>query len=217
MANDQQVPWYQQGILNWQPQSINSQPLGGYGFGFQGLGSVPQSDILSKGFDFSSESGEAMQATSAKNSAQRADAGAGSLIKAMDLIKSMRGDGGTDSGKRQNEGIPLPGSESTRLRYSARGVPYYTTNVSPTSGSDFTTNSSWYIDTKGNKVWEKPTEEQEIKASRWIQELERHKAAGKLPAGEEERRRGMIIRELGQQGRIEEEERKKRISSFLGQ
>jgi hypothetical protein len=217
MADDQKIPWYQQGFTNWQPQNINPSPLGGYGIGFQGLGSVPQSDILSKGFDFSSESGEAMQATSAKNSAQRADAGAGSLIKAMDLIKSMRGDGGTDSGKRQNEGIPLPGSENTRLRYSASGVPYYTTNVSPTSGSDSFTNSKWYIDTKGNKVWEKPTEEQETRAAWSIKQLERDKAEGKLPAGEEERRKGMIIKELGQQGRIEEEERKKRISSFLGQ
>jgi hypothetical protein len=217
MATKQEIPWYQKGF-DFQPQNINPSPLGGYRMAFQGFGSMSQADILSRGMLPSSE--EAMQASSlrpAKNSAQKADAGAGSLIKAMDLIKSMQGGGATDSRKRQNEGIPLPGSENTRLRYSASGVPYYTTNVSPTSGSDSFTNSKWYIDTKGNKVWEKPTEEQETRAAWSIKQLERDKAEGKLPAGEEERRKGMIIKELGQQGRIEEEERKKRISSFLGQ
>lgn len=95
--------------------------------GFQGLGSVPQADILSKGFGFSSE--EAMQASSlnpAKNSAQMAEGGASSLVKAMDLISSMSG----GKEKAIDQGIPLPGSESTKLRYSASGVPYYTTSVS---------------------------------------------------------------------------------------
>lgn len=127
MANDQQVPWYQQGILNWQPQSINPKPLGGYGFGFQGLGSVPQSDILSQGFGLSSE--EAMQGSSltpAKNSAQMAEGGAGSLVRAMELIGAMSG----GKEKALDQGIPLPGSESTKLKYSASGVPFYTTSVS---------------------------------------------------------------------------------------
>jgi hypothetical protein len=127
MANDQQVPWYQQGILNWQPQSLNTKPLGGFGMGFQGIGSVPQADILSQGFGFSSE--EAMQGSSltpAKNSAQMAEGGASSLVRAMQLISSMSG----GKEKAQDQGIPLPGSESTKLKYSASGVPFYTTSVS---------------------------------------------------------------------------------------
>jgi hypothetical protein len=88
---------------------------------------IQQPDILSKGFGFSSE--EAMQGSSltpAKNSAQMAEGGASSLVRAMQLISSMSG----GKEKAQDQGIPLPGSESTKLRYSASGVPYYTTSVS---------------------------------------------------------------------------------------
>jgi hypothetical protein len=88
---------------------------------------IQQPDILSKGFLPSSST--AMQATSlnpAKNAAQRAEGGASSLVRAMQLISSMSG----GKEKAPDQGIPLPGSESTKLKYSASGVPFYTTSVS---------------------------------------------------------------------------------------
>jgi hypothetical protein len=129
MADDQKIPWYQQGFTNWQPQNINPSQLGGYRIEFQGFGPMSQADILSKGILPSSE--EAMQASSlrpAKNSAQKADAGADSLVKAQELIASMFAGRGTgiDTG-----GIPIPGSEDIKRKVSASGVPYRVVDIRP--------------------------------------------------------------------------------------
>ena len=129
MATKQEIPWYQQGFTNWQPQNINPSPLGGYRMAFQGFGSTSQADILSKGMLPSSE--VAMQASPlnpATNSAQNGQSGADSLVKAQELIASMfaGGGGGINTG-----GIPIPGSEDVKRKVSASGVPYYAVSISP--------------------------------------------------------------------------------------
>jgi hypothetical protein len=129
MATKQEIPWYQQGFTNWQPQSINQPPVGGYGMGFQGLGSMSQADILSKGILPSSEVAmQASQLNPATNAAQNGQSGADSLVKAQELIASMfaGGGGGINTG-----GIPIPGSEDVKRKFSASGVPYYVTDIRP--------------------------------------------------------------------------------------
>lgn len=115
--------------MNWEPQSINAAPLGGYGIGFKGLGTFPQPDILSKGLIPSSET--AMQASPlnpATNSAQQSASGASALIQAQDLISSMFG--GETKGINTG-GIPIPGSEDIRRKISASGVPYNVVDIRP--------------------------------------------------------------------------------------
>jgi hypothetical protein len=128
MATKQEIPWYQKGF-DFQPQNINPSQLKGYGMGFQGLGSMSQADILSKGILPSSE--VAMQASPlnpATNSAQNGQIGADSLVKAQELIASMfAGRGiGIDTG-----GIPIPGSEDLKRKVSASGVPYRVVDIRP--------------------------------------------------------------------------------------
>jgi hypothetical protein len=128
MATKQEIPWYQKGF-DFQPQNINPSPLVGYRMAFQGFGSPSQADILSKGMLPSSE--VAMQASTlnpATNAAQNGQSGADSLVKAQELIASMFAAAG---GRINTGGIPIPGSEDIKRKFSASGVPYYVTDIRP--------------------------------------------------------------------------------------